>query len=244
MIRKLYTTLLLVAFCSIAATAQQTVINDANAKPRAISGSFNSIKVSGAIDVYIVQGNEEGLAVSASKDKYVDNIRTEIQDGVLEIWYGERSGFIIETNGSKKGLRVYVSCKQLQKIKASGASGIFITGVLQSDVLTINVSGASNLKGELKTGSLTLDLSGASDAKLSGTATEADLEASGASDIAAFDLVTDNCSARASGASDINVTVNKELNARAKGASDVRYKGACVLKDVHTSGASSVGKRG
>lgn len=60
----------------------------------------------------------------------------------------------------------------------------------------------------------------------------------------AYDFVTENCTAHASGASDVNITVNKELNVHASGASDIFYKGTAVIKELHSSGASSVSKKG
>jgi hypothetical protein len=70
------------------------------------------------------------------------------------------------------------------------------------------------------------------------------VDANGASDFKGFDLQADNCDVEASGASDIKVTVNKELNARASGASGVHYKGDGVIRDLRTSGASNVSRRG
>ena len=89
---------------------------------------------------------------------------------------------------------------------------------------------------------LKVDLSGASDMTISGTATQLSVEASGASDFKGFDLSAEICDVRASGASDIKITVNKELSARASGASDVRYKGNGVITDINSSGSSSVKK--
>jgi hypothetical protein len=77
---------------------------------------------------------------------------------------------------------------------------------------------------------------------VSGTAVQLKVEASGASDFKGYDLVTDVCHASASGASDIKITVNKEISAHASGASDVRYKGNGVIRDLKSSGSSSVSK--
>jgi hypothetical protein len=78
---------------------------------------------------------------------------------------------------------------------------------------------------------------------VSGTAMQLTIDASGASDFRGFELSTDYCDAKASGASDINITVNKELSAHASGASDVQYKGGGVIKEIKSSGASSVSKK-
>ena len=113
---------------------------------------------------------------------------------------------------------------------------------MKADDLTINLSGASDLKGKFEVKKLSVDLSGASDMNVTGSATQLSIEASGASNFKGFDLITDICDAHASGASDISVTVNKELSAHASGASDVQYKGDGVIRDLKTSGASSVSK--
>lgn len=82
--------LAIVAFVSISfgGFAQKQVIADENAEQRPASG-FHAIKVSNAIDVFIVQGNEEGLAVSAKTKEFRDQIKTEVRNGVLVISYSE-----------------------------------------------------------------------------------------------------------------------------------------------------------
>jgi hypothetical protein len=70
------------------------------------------------------------------------------------------------------------------------------------------------------------------------------VNSSGASDLKGFDLVTENCNAHATGASDIRITVNKELNVHATGASGIYYKGDAVIREMRSTGASSVSKKG
>jgi len=233
----LSTVFFLVAFIS---NAQQTVVNDANAEQRTLTGSFTAIKVSGGIDIYLSQSSEEALAVSATEQQYRNDIKTVIENGTLNIYYDSKKGW---TKGNKK-LKVYISFKNLERLEAGGASDIQVAGSIKSASLSIDISGASDFKGAVDVTTLTMQLSGASDAKISGTATNVTIESSGASDFKGYDLTTENCTAKASGASDINITVNKELNVHASGASDIFYKGSCVVKDLHTSGASSVSRKG
>jgi hypothetical protein len=219
--------------------AQTKEINDPNAEVRNVKG-FQAIKVSHAIDLYLSQANDEVVAVSASKDEYRNRIKTEVENGVLKIWYDNDSKWM---KGDKK-LRAYVSFKTLDRLSASGASDVFVTGTIKSGDLNINMSGASDFKGAIQANSLTVDLSGASDMTVTaGSVTNLKIEVSGASEFQGYDLQTDNCSAKASGASDIKVTVNKELNAHASGASGVHYKGNGVIRDLKTNGASSINKK-
>ena len=236
--KKFFLSVAVLLFASLA-FAQKTMITDANAQQRTLSGSFNAIKISGGIDLYLSQYETESIAVSASEDQYRDKIKTVIENGTLRIYY---DGDKIWSTGSKK-LKAYVSFKNLENLMASGASDVVVTGAIAVPVLRIDCSGASDFKGAVKVDKLTIELSGASDAKISGSASEVSIKSSGASDVKGYDLVTESCTAKASGASDINITVNKELNVHASGASDVFYKGTGVIRDIHTSGASTVARK-
>lgn len=231
--RKLYLFLLFVA--ATAAHAQQ--INDPNAVVREAK-NYHGVNVSHSFDVYLSQGTEEAVAVSAANSKDRDQITVEVRDGILYI--GLDKGW--KWSGGNKKLKAYISVKQLDKLMVSGACDVFIAGTLKADELLINQSGASDIRGRLEVNKLKVDLSGASDMTISGTATQLSVEASGASDFKGFDLSAEICDVRASGASDIKITVNKELSARASGASDVRYKGNGVITDINSSGSSSVKK--
>ena len=125
------------------------------------------------------------------------------------------------------------------KVVANAAMGYFGWQLM---TLAKSTLGASDLKGKIDVKKLSVDLSGASDITISGNAAQLDIEASGASDFRGFDLVTDVCDVRASGASDIKITVNVSLSAHASGASDVRYKGNGKITDIKSSGSSSVSK--
>jgi Protein of unknown function (DUF2807). len=216
----------------------QKTINDANAEVR-LAKDFHAIEVSSAFDVYLTQSNEESVAVSASEVKYRDKIKVEVRGGVLVIRYDNQGKW----NTGNKKLKAYISFKDINKLEVSGACDVYIVDNWKADNLKIDLSGASNLKGKIDGQKLMVDLSGASDMTLSGTMGQLNIEASGASGFKGYDMVVDYCDAKASGASDIKITVNKELSAEASGASDVNYKGSGLIRDVKTSGSSSISKR-
>ena len=235
--RSLYLSLLLTAV-AMTGLAQQTVISDPNVQKRDVPG-FHAIIVSGAVNVYLSQGNEDALAVSATEPKYRDNIRTEVKDGVLRIWY-DNDGH--KWSMGNKKLRAYISVKNLNHLQASGASDVVINGTLRVSDLELHLSGASDFKGTLEAGSLKVNISGASDITIRGTAASLAVDARGASDFKGYDLVAQTCDVNASGASDIRITCDKESNATASGASDIHIKGNGVIRNMHSSGASSVKK--
>ncbi len=231
--------LLVILFAAFTIPAMsQTVINDKNAEVRNV-GSFSGIKVSGGIDVYLSQSNEYALAVSASEDKFRDDIKTEINNGVLTIYY---NGGALRYNGNRK-LRAYISFKDLESIEASGACDITVNGTFKSNSLKVKLSGACEIKGAIAIDNVQLNLSGASTVKLNGTVQNLKIDASGASDLKNYDLVADNCMADISGASDVKLTINKSISAKASGASSLYYKGNPDRKDISSSGASSISSR-
>lgn len=234
---KFYSTILFL-FIAAFASAQKQFIVDPDAVVREISGNFSSIKISSGIHIYLSKGNEEVLAVSASNDKYKEGIKTEIINGVLNIFYaGEKIRF-----GNNYKLNVYIAYKKLEQIQASGASNIYIAGVMELPLLNVQMSGASEFKGEIKIDELNIKLSGASNMKLYGIAKNINIESSGASDVKGYDLVTETCNIKSSGASDVNITVTKEIFANASGASNIYYKGPAELKVKQSSGASSIAR--
>lgn len=225
---------------SVSGRAQKTLVVDPNASLRPVSGDFSSIKVTGGIDLYLSQSDDVAVAVSASEEKFKEHIKTVIENGTLRIYYDDGT-----KNRSMKNrkIKVYVSFRSLEKLNAEGACDVLVTGSIEGASLDMELSGASDFRGMVKLSSLKIELSGASDVRISGTANKVDIESSGASDVKGYDLVSDECTAKASGASDINITVNKVISANASGASDIYFKGEALIKDMHSSGASTVSRK-
>jgi len=237
---------LVVAFCAAVSLTAQNIVNDPEAEKRNV-GSFHAIQVSNAFDVYLTQGNEEALAVSASKPEYKDRIITKVENGVLIIKFDNENKFWKGWNGDKLKLKVYIAFKNIDKLNVSGACDVRLLTSLKAADLRIQLSGASDFKMEtsefLNVDKLDVEISGASDITLRGKAGQLKIDASGASDFKGYDLVTTHCEAEASGASSIQITVSKELSAVASGASSVYYKGEGLIRNIKTSGASSISRK-
>ena len=226
--------LLLILSSAVAQTSKKMVVDGA-AQDRKLSG-FTSINVSNAFDVYISQGNQDAVGVSASDESATNNIKTYISGGVLYLSFNQKSWGSWKNNK----LKAYITVKDLQKLTVSGACNVSFVDPITSDKLLVSISGASDIKGPVKVNSLKVGASGASNISLSGTATETDFNISGACSIKSLDLVTDNCAVVASGASSIRLTINQSLKANISGASDIRYKGTVSMFNSKTSGASSI----
>jgi hypothetical protein len=230
---------LLVLITGFLSVSAQKLVNDLNAEPRNIS-SFHAIHISNAFTVTLNQSNEEKLVVSANEKEYVQYIETKVENGVLYISYDEKRKWWPKN----RKLIAYISLKNIDEITASGASDVKVEGQLNNTALKLELHGASDIKGQITvSGQLKAHLTGASDLDINGAANDLIIEASGASDVKAYDFKANTCSVNASGACSVHVTVDKELSAKLSGASNVSYKGAALIRDIKTSGASNISRK-
>lgn len=232
---------LILTIHQIQAQEGKNLVFDANAEVRSVKG-FNAVEVSGAIDLYLSQGKEEAVAISASNQEALSRIKTEVRNGKLHISF-DGNGWNWKTWSNNNKMKAYITYIDIHKLEASGACNIKTADMIQSDDLKIQLSGASDFTGEVKVNKLRLDASGASNFKISGTAERADIDVSGACDVKGYDLKTDYCKIDASGASVVRIATLKELSVDASGGSAIYYKGTGTIRDISTSGGASVKRK-
>jgi hypothetical protein len=251
---------LLMAF-TLQAQNKMGVIYDENVQVRKLP-NFTSIRVSNAIELFISQSNKTEVAVSASSDEYKSRIITEVVGGTLIIRMADNYSRWWKWGNENYRIKAYVSVNELYAITGSGATNIKIINGVSSEKLKINLSGASDFKGDIKAGTLLTELSGASnfkasvqanalsvkgsgacDIEVAGSGDDLILDVSGASSVKMYDYLVKGASVDASGASSVKVNVSGILKVHATGASSIDYKGTATIKDIHSSGASSVKRR-
>ena len=259
--KKILFAILLLAGFALNAQEKTAVVYDENAQLRKVP-SFTAISVSSAIDLYLTQSNKNEVAVSASNNEIRDHIITEVVGGTLIIRLGDKGTWFSWRKWGNYKTKAYVSIKDIDALTASGASTVHLINTIESPKMRIKLSGASDFKGNIKAGVLMYQLTGASDYKgqitansididgsgassieLTGNVDDLAVEVSGASDAKLYNLTAKGAILRASGASNIGVTVTEILRANSSGASDINYKGNPNVKESNTSGASSIRRR-
>jgi hypothetical protein len=216
---------------------QAQVIIDSKAEIRNIT-SFKAINIEDALEVYLTQSTEDGLAVSTTDERR--QIITEVKNEILYISVRNNGG--ANNWSDKQRLKVYISFKKINQIEVKGACNVNLTGNVQLDELSIKLSGATDFKskGKIVVNKMAIDLSGASDLYMQGSSNFLLIDVSGASKVKADEFVTDVCDIKCSGASDIYINANKTILAQISGASDLRYKGSAYIKEIKSTGASSI----
>ncbi len=196
--------------------------------------SFDKIKSSQAIDVYIKPGSEEKVVVVVDRID-LDDVLTEVSGGKLSIR-------LSKGNYRNIDVKVYVTYKNLNGVSASSASNITGEGTLKTDRLKIGVSSAASIELRIDCEDLNVSASSSGDMELEGRARSIYAKASSAGEIDAYDLVAENADLGASSAGDIRLTVNKSIDAHASSGGSIRYKGNPDKSNTNSSSGGSVKK--
>ena len=157
-ILKFYTTSLAMALVLMLAdlplAAQQLKGNgNVQTQTRNVSG-YTGIDVSGGFAVEITQGSNEGVRLEA-EENLLDNIRTEVKNGVLHI-YNDKS------LSSTKGMKAYITIKELNKIDISGGVKVVGNSTFKTNTMVLDLSGASKVALMVEAKQIKADMSGAS----------------------------------------------------------------------------------
>ena len=232
--------LLVYSIASLQLFAQETkVMVDANAKPRAISGTFTGVNVSDGIELFLTQGNETSLTVSVSDDKYAENFKTEVVDGVLKIHYDKGVNWNLNM---KRKLKAYLSFKSLEKLSASGGAEVVAVTPLNFDKLEMKFSSGAFFIGKLRSNDLDIKQSSGSEIKLDGSTVKLKVDVSSGAHLKSYDFATDYCDAKASSGASVKISIRKELSARANSGGGIYYKGDASVTDININSGGSVKK--
>lgn len=218
----------------------QKVYNGENAEKRSV-GSFHGINVGTGIELVLMEGTAEEVAVSASKPEFRDRIVTKVENGILKIHYDNKLS-APNTKKEKKELKAWVSYKKLDHLDANTGAAVKIEGTLKSTSLKIKANTGAEIKGMLSVSDLHVDQSTGSIITISGDASKLDIEGSTGSLFKGVDLKTNTCYAKVSTGAGITVTAEKELNVKANTGGFVKYKGEASIREISKGTGGTVSK--
>jgi len=219
----------------IPSISQETFTGSGNVvtQEEAIS-DFDKVDISHSFEVDIKQGENFSVVIRVD-DNLVEQLQVEKFGSTLKI--GLKSDVSIVSNAT---LEAEITMPELTGLDLSGASNATISGFKSTKNLTVDLSGASSVRGDIEVGDTSVDLSGSSDANLTGSGGNLTLDASGSSDVDLSDFPVADAEIEASGASTVTVKASGRLDIEASGASNVYYLGDPSMGTIDTSGASSV----
>ncbi len=180
--------------------------------------SFNEIRIEGAFNVILSQGNKEAVQVEADDNlqEYIE-VEMEGQTLVLAIQHG------IQFKDQKKAT-IHVTLKDIKVLANSGVGNIKCGTDLKLQSLELSNNGVGNicLKGHVHT---------------------MHLDNSGVGNVDVTELPADKLSVQNNGVGNVDVTANEELEIENNGVGNVSYGGNPKVTDIHSNGVGRLKKR-
>ncbi len=207
---------------------------------RIVSG-FDRVTLKGFGEVYVTQGEVEGLVVEAD-DNLLANIKTEVQDGTLVISYDrEALKFILPS----QPVRFHVNMKEIAGFRIAG-SGRFEAGQVEAENLELKIDGSGRMDLEqvkaqavqtrvggsgkvsitrLEADSIDTEISGSGKIVLAGQVQKQSLEIGGSGNYLAEGLQSEAAQVRIGGSGNAELAVSGSLEVTISGSGKVAYSG-------------------
>lgn len=198
---------------------------------------FDRLDVEGNFTVTLGQGEEDYVEIEA-EESIVDYFVAEVNER-KRLRLSAKEGYTLVPN---QPIKLHVNFKDINVINSYGASKISGKDTLRFENIELGSYGAGNLDLLVHAKQLKLQVTGAGNSRLAGVATEADISSLGAGRVRAKKLITENAKVNTTGAGDVEIHVNKYLNAKATGAANIRYSGNPPQVDRQSMGASDIHK--
>lgn len=237
--KKLLLSFLVIILASSVVFSQKT-INDPNVEKRTVSG-FHGIEVGTGIELIIVEGSVEELAVSAATAEFRDKIVAKVENGILKIYYESKIKSVNKMKESKN-LKAYVSYKSLDQLQATTGAEVKINGVLKAASLDMKVNTGALINGEVDINTFNIDQSTGSKITLTGKADKLMVNGNTGSKFKGDEMSTAECKITVSTGAVVSVNAEKELIVNANTGANVRYKGNAIKKEIKRSTGGSVTK--
>ena len=197
-------------------------------------GSFEKVAVSGSFDVTLVKGKEGKVDIKI-EENLLDYLVTKVEDGKLRIKW--QKGVNINT---RRGVMLTVYFNEVNAVTLSGSGDVTGEDVMKADEFKTAVSGSGDVTLKINANHVRASVSGSGDVTLNGKTNSFEAAVSGSGDIDAYDLISETAILKIAGSGDINLTVNKELEARVSGSGDISYKGNPKIQKIKVSGSGDV----
>ena len=226
-------------------------------RERTVTGDFDEIEVSQAIDAEVIKSDVEKVVISAPEN-IIDEVLVDNKGGELHIHY--KPGIRV-MNTHNVSAKIYT--KDFSKLNANSAAKITVKDKFVQDKMTVEISSSGTVSGDLEanrfdisadsSGSfegkvwavdLDVEASSAASIDLSGKSKNAGLNASSGSSISAKNVMVQNLKAESSSGASIDISASSSIQAEASsgGSVDVYKKGNVtnITKEESSGGSVNI----
>lgn len=179
---------------------------------------FTKLYIEGGYKVYLTHGNKNEVVVKASDDDVFDYIQVRN--------YGNELSIDVEPDHFDfDRITLYITFKQLEKIRIEGGVKLDTKGYLDLDDFEMYVAGGAKIEMDFKAENVDIVGEGGVLFELGGVARSLEVKVSGAAHIDAEELKCKDVTIKIEGVGTGTVYATETLYAKIEGVGKVRYNG-------------------
>lgn len=199
--------------------------------------AYTEIEISGNFDIELVQGVAGKISIIAESN-LLEHIITIVNKEHLSIEVARK----INLNPSRK-IKILIPFTELEELETSGSGSLVSKKKIESDKLSIDVSGSANLNLLVAVyRSLKISKSGSGNISIEGQAEYLKLDSSGSGKFSGEKLSVNDVAINLSGSGEIRIACKDEIKAKVTGSGNIFYKGNPTKVDTKIKGSGKIEK--
>jgi hypothetical protein len=183
---------------------------------------FTQIKLEGAYNIYLTQGDVSSLKVKTSEELH-DKINIWVSDSMLHVKTNVK-------NLSSEEIKLFITFKDLSYMKIEGGAYMKTDGFVKLDDFNIEIEGGAHVEMKLTANKLKARAEGAVNMEFEGVTDEFIGISEGAGNIDADELKSRIVECRVSGVGNASVYATEKLKAKVEGLGKIGYRGNPLLE--------------
>jgi hypothetical protein len=201
-------------------------------------GSFHGVDVSSGIHAVVSGGKPLSVVAEAKDARDLTDLRYQVRDGVLHLWYDWTIGDIFGSLGRE--ITVTIGTEQLDALEASAGASIEATTLMGEDIALEASSGASLRTDAIEGMAYSIESSSGASVETSGLCTSAEIEVSSGASVAAKALDCAKVSFEISSGASLEVTARESITAEVSSGGHATVYGKPSVDGLETSTGGSV----
>lgn len=219
------------------ALAETVVGNGQRATELRTPGEFQSIALSGGIDLKVTQADRVRVALHGDANLLpLVEVALDADQALRVRW---KSGASVRT---RLPMVVEVAAPRIAAVSTSGSGDVDIEA-MKTPQLALSITGSGDVRAKaLQHDELSVSISGSGDAKLAGQTTRLRISIAGSGDVDTVALPAADVTVNIAGSGDAAVAASRSLNVSIAGSGSVAYSGTPSVSQAIV-GAGAVRKR-
>ena len=195
---------------------------------------YNSINVSGSMNVILQKGAEGNISISA-EENVQDKIVVESDGTTLTIKMKNN----ISLQNTKK-ISFLVPFEDISDISLLGSGYVEGKDIMKSNSLALSLQGSGAINVSVEANSVDAQLNGSGDMKIIGKTTDVEVKTTGSGNFEGKELNSENAQIYISGSGDSTIFAKNSLKARIQGSGSIFCAGNPTTNDVKVMGSGKV----